>query len=237
VKLLSIDYLKSFILEQKCIPCFVTEEWQQLRASVREELLPKATIDLERTFINPFFCLLPHARHYHYRHKMEPVRLTDDRWYRSLLLKYSPHFQFVLRHRNARHISFAEFMNDDYFLMMLGTMLQEGCYFDIKNSRDVTRQAEYFLNLYIALEENRFQKTRKLHRNDGGGHSTDKYCAVLKVPGSDAYVISDGHHRLSALYALGRRYVTATIVGIDDFWLPGGGRYPDDREAMPQLYS
>jgi len=226
------EYLRSLFFEQKCIPHFVTEEWRQLCDSVREELLPKKTIDLERTFINPFFCWLPHARLYRHCHQMEYVPVPKNRRFRSLLLKYSPHVLFLQKYRYAERITFSEFINDDYFLMVLGTMQLQGTFFNITGIRDIMRQPEYFLNLYRSFEKNRFNEVRKRHLRDKGGHSPEKYSKVLLVPGSDACIISDGHHRLSSLYALGKRYVTATVVGIDDFWLPVEGR-PDGSFIEP----
>jgi SAM-dependent methyltransferase len=131
----------------------------------------------------------------------------------STLLQDSPHVQFLEAYRRlgGRLLEAAALQQTAYFRNAAESVRLGGSYFGHRTPDGIAAQARAFVRLYERMAANDATEVEFPHRQR---HSPSMSLPVVRETLTpNTYQIVDGHHRLAAAWALGRRSVPATVRG------------------------
>lgn len=189
VNKLRIDYLRKFILTQKCVPYRVLKFWREnIIVNIRLRDIP-----LDKVFTGG----------------SGGAQFEFDR----VLLKESCHVKFLRQFKDADKIDPQEFKKTEYFRHALIDINNSRPYFSTSNEDTIILQAEYFLRLYRSIRDNGYTKNHVFRCDTAKGHSDNYYPRVARILNSKHYLIIDGHHRFSVYYVLGESSIKAEVIG------------------------
>lgn len=184
-----VDYLRKFILTQKCVPWRVLKFWREnIILNIRLRDIP-----LDKVFTGG----------------SGGAQFEFDK----VLLKESCHVKFLRQFKDADNIDPKQFKKTDYFRHALIDINNSRPYFGTSNEDTIILQAEYFLRLYRSIRDNGYKKNHVFRRDNEKGHSDNYYPRVVRILNSNHYLIIDGHHRFSVYYVLGKSSIKAEVIG------------------------
>ncbi|MBN1869023.1 MAG: hypothetical protein JW847_00380 [Candidatus Omnitrophica bacterium] len=174
--------------------------------AIFKELALVEKIDLEKTYVNSL-------DHIEVKNVYEIIATRPEK-FPDRLLKDSYDVEILQKFKDKINITDDEIKESRCYQTSCQYMCRYGTFNRVNNETDLLKYCRGFIDLYKTFDKAPYIKSPwryiSIFSRILGGNPP----VVVKVADSDYCMILGGHHRLSCLYVLGKRFVNSRVEGV-----------------------